>query len=138
MHKSLNYLMAEAIMIFWSLRSQFTREDPNHNWRSESWMQFWGSTTERNKTTTQSQWFRKLVRKPHYTDKFCFSSILFTWADDGGRERTAIRQPIASWRTTCDGWKRQQEHPNITSKHLNIAKKKPLWGFIKWIKGWSS
>lgn len=137
MYQSL-FLITEPTVILWSPWSVFTVEDPNCDSGDVSTEHsFEDPPQKKTQTTTQSQWLIKLFRSPHITDNFCFSSILRTWAEDGGSERIAIRQPRASWRMTRNEWKRQQEYPNITSKHLNIAKK-PLWGFITRIKEWSS
>lgn len=37
----------------------------------------------------------ELFRQPHLADNFCPSSIRLTWAEDGGGEQIAVRQPRA-------------------------------------------
>lgn len=100
-------------------------------------MQFWKTITEKDKNHNTESMVYKIIQVSHFTDNFCSSSILLTWAEDGSSEQIAIRQPVASWRMICNEWKRQREYPNITSKHWNTAKK-PLWCLTKLIKEWSS
>lgn len=97
MYQSL-FLMAEpTVMILWSPRSPFTIEDLDHNSGDVSTEHnFEDPPQKKTKTTTQRQWLIKLLRSPHITGNFCSSSIPLTWAEDGGNERIAVRQPRAS------------------------------------------
>jgi hypothetical protein len=83
MHQALNYLMAETIMTLWTPLS-FTKGDPHYNSRDGTpKCSFEEPSQKRTKTTIQNQWLVKLFRVPHFTDNFCSSSILLTWAEDG-------------------------------------------------------
>lgn len=129
--------MAETTVTLWTVLP-FTLGDPNYNSRDRTPKgSFVEPAQKRTQNTTRNQWFIKLFRYPHFTDNFWSSSILLTWAEDGGSEQIAIRQPTASWRMICNEWRRQQEYLNIIAKHLNIAEK-PVGGFIKLIKEWSA
>lgn len=90
---------------------------------------------KRRKSHYRTKWFIKLVRCPYFTYNFCSWSILLTWAEDGSGEHTAARQPIARKENDLQ---MNEEAAGITQAEHSSITKKPLPGFLKSIKEWSS